>query len=258
MLHEIPPCGYRTTTGPEWVKAMIEQMLAAEVASHEVFEDPPGVVLLPEEEALVRNSIDSRRREFTTGRHCARNALARLGFPSDRPILSGEKGEPVWPDQVRGSITHCRGYRAAAVARAAGIASLGIDAEPNQQLPDGVLEAVALPREEIMTKELLRGFPGVYWDRMLFSAKESVYKTWFPLTHRSLEFDDALIEIDPVNGTFSARILPQGIRDIHNAPRGFAGRWIVGNGLVVTAIAVPAAADSLDRNRDSSRGVVTA
>ncbi|MEV3934201.1 MULTISPECIES: 4'-phosphopantetheinyl transferase [unclassified Streptomyces] len=225
---------------------MIEQLLAAEVASHEVFADPPGVTLLPEEEVLVRDSVESRRREFTTGRHCARTALARLKFPSDRPILSGKKGEPLWPDLVRGSITHCRGYRAAAVARTAEIASVGIDAEPHQQLPDGVLEAVALPEEEVRTKELLLGFPGVHWDRMLFSAKESVYKTWFPLTQRPLTFDDALIEIDPVGGTFSARILPQGVRGVHNAPRGFTGRWMVGNGIVATAITVPAVGGSLD------------
>nr|WP_051835928.1 4'-phosphopantetheinyl transferase superfamily protein [Streptomyces sp. NRRL WC-3549] len=241
---------------------MIEQLLAAEVASHEVFEDPPEVTLLAEEEALVRDSVESRRREFTTGRHCARTALGSLGFPSDRPILSGKRGEPLWPGGVRGSITHCRGYRAAAVARAAQVASVGIDAEPDQPLPDGVLEAVALPEEEVRTEELLLGHPGVHWDRMLFSAKESVYKTWFPLTHRPLEFDDAVIEIDPVGGTFSARILPQGVRGIHNAPRGFTGRWTVGNGLVVTAIAVPAVGGSLDRNPDrnldSSRGVNSA
>ncbi|KPC79008.1 MULTISPECIES: 4'-phosphopantetheinyl transferase family protein [unclassified Streptomyces] len=241
---------------------MIGQLLAAEIASHEVFTDPPEATLLPEEEVLVRDSVDSRRREFTTGRHCARMALARLKFPSDRPILSGERGEPLWPDQVRGSITHCRGYRAAVVARVAEIASVGIDAEPDQPLPDGVLEAVALPREVARTKELLRSFPGVHWDRMLFSAKESVYKTWFPLTRRPLGFEDALIEIDPGAGTFSARILSQGVRGIRNAPEGFTGRWIAGNGLVVTAITVPAAERSLDLNPDRKpdihRGVSTA
>ncbi|MEU1486994.1 4'-phosphopantetheinyl transferase superfamily protein [Streptomyces sp. NPDC005752] len=241
---------------------MIEQLLAAEVASYEAFEDPPGVTLLSEEEALVRDSVESRRREFTTGRHCARMALARLDVVSDRPILSGPRGEPLWPDQVRGSITHCRGYRAAVVARASEIASVGIDAEPDQPLPDGVLEAVALPEEEARTKELLRSFPGVRWDRMLFSAKESVYKTWFPITRRPLGFEDALIEIDPVGGTFSVRILPQGARGIRNAPEGFTGRWTAGKGLVVTAISVTAAERPLDLNPDRTpdihRGVGTA
>nr|WP_244167328.1 4'-phosphopantetheinyl transferase superfamily protein [Streptomyces mutomycini] len=112
------------------------------------------------------------------------------------------------------------------------------------------------------TKELLRNFPGVHWDRMLFSAKESVYKTWFPLTRRPLGFEDALIEIDPEAGTFSAHILPQGVRGIRSAPEGFTGRWIAGNGLVVTAITVPATERSLDLNPDRKpdihRGVSTA
>jgi 4'-phosphopantetheinyl transferase EntD len=32
-------------------------------------------------------------------------------------------------------------------------------------------------------RELLATLPGpVHWDRLLFSAKESVYKAWYPLT----------------------------------------------------------------------------
>ncbi|MEU3459415.1 4'-phosphopantetheinyl transferase superfamily protein [Streptomyces sp. NPDC006733] len=234
---------------------MLEQLLATEVASYELFTDPQGVRLLAAEEALVRNSVASRRREFTTGRHCARMALARLGLPSDRSILSGQRGEPVWPAQVRGSITHCRGYRAAAVARVTEIASVGIDAEPDEQLPGGVLRAVTLPEEEVRTKELSRDFPLVHWDRILFSAKESVYKTWYPLTHRPLEFDDATIEIDPANGTFAARILPHATRGVHQAPKGFTGRWTIQGGLVITAIAVPAAAHSPYRQLVGSRAM---
>jgi 4'-phosphopantetheinyl transferase EntD len=240
-------------TGPEGTKAMIEQLLSARVASYEVFADPHGVSLLAEEEALVRNSVASRRREFTTGRHCARMALARLGLPSDRSILAGRRGEPVWPARIRGSITHCRGYRAAAVARATEFASVGIDAEPDQQLPSGVLRAVALPEEHARTRALLRDFPRTHWDRILFSAKESVYKTWYPLTHRPLEFDDAAIEIDPVNGTFSARILPHATRGVPLAPKGFTGRWAIESGLVITAIAVPAAAHADYRQLAGSR-----
>ena len=44
-------------------------------------------------------------------------------------------------------MTHCEGYRAAALVRAGDLASLGIDAEPHAPLPEGVLAAVALPTE---------------------------------------------------------------------------------------------------------------
>ena len=64
-----------------------------------------------------------------------------------QPVLPGERGAPRWPAGVVGSMTHCAGYRAAALVRAADLASLGIDAEPHGPLPEGVLRRVALPAE---------------------------------------------------------------------------------------------------------------
>src|SRR5437868_12446432 len=107
---------------------MIERIVTAGVATSAVYDDPPGAVLFPEEEPAVAKAVDKRRREFTTVRWCAREALAGLGMPPV-PIMRGEKGAPRWPDGVVGSMTHCDGYRAAAVAKARDIAALGIDAE---------------------------------------------------------------------------------------------------------------------------------
>jgi 4'-phosphopantetheinyl transferase EntD len=75
---------------------------------------------------------------------------------------------------------------------------------------------------------------------MLFSAKESVYKAWFPLTQRWLGFEDASITIDPAEGTFTARLLVAGPVLGDGPLTGFTGRWLVGDGLIITAIAVPA------------------
>ena len=95
---------------------MIEAILPAEAAAEEAFSDPPGVALFPEEEAVIAKAVDKRRREFTTARACARAALARLGLPPV-PIVPGLRGAPQRPDGVVGSMTHCAGYRACAVAR---------------------------------------------------------------------------------------------------------------------------------------------
>jgi 4'-phosphopantetheinyl transferase EntD len=74
---------------------------------------------------------------------------------------------------------------------------------------------------------------------MLFSVKESVYKAWFPLTHRWLNFEDASVDIDPVSRTFTARLMVDG-PVVNGAPlTGFDGRWLVRDGLIVTAIVVP-------------------
>lgn len=77
-------------------------------------------------------------------------------------------------------MTHCDGYGAAALVRLTDLASLGIDAEPDGPLPDGVLESIALPAEVALLRRLGGARPGVHWDRLLFSAKESVYKAWYP------------------------------------------------------------------------------
>jgi 4'-phosphopantetheinyl transferase EntD len=218
---------------------VIEEILPAEVAVAEARDDPREATLFPEEEALLTRAVGKRRREFTTARFCARRALAELGLPPV-PLLPGPKGEPQWPAGITGSITHCDGYRAAVVARTAAVVTIGIDAEPHGALPNGVLDAVSLPEERAWLSELGRTYPTVAWDRLLFSAKESVYKAWFPVARRWLGFEEAAITIDP-GGTFSARLLVPGPQVGVYELSGFAGRWLARDGLVLTAIALTAA-----------------
>ena len=217
---------------------MIEAILPAEAAAEEAFGDPPGAVLFPEEEVVIAKAVDKRRREFTTARACARAALTRLGI-APAPILPGLRGAPQWPDGVVGSMTHCAGYRACAVARDRDLLTIGLDAEPHGQLPEGVLGAVSLAEERERLAALAAAAPGTHWDRMLFSAKESVYKAWFPLTQRWLGFAEASVSIDPDRGTFTARLLVDGPELADGPLTSFTGRWLVEAGLIITAIAVP-------------------
>ncbi len=217
---------------------MIEEILGPGVSAAETFGDAAGVVLFPEEEAVVARAVPKRRREFATARACARAALAGLGVPS-APIVPGYRGAPQWPPDVVGSITHCDGYRAAAVALTADVITLGVDAEPDEPLPDGVLELVARPEERAWLEGPGCGAAGPSWDRLLFSAKESVYKAWFPLTGRWLDFGDAVLTFDPA-GTFTARLLVPGPAVGDRQVAGFAGRWLVHDGLILTAIVMPA------------------
>ena len=219
---------------------MIGEILPATVAFAEAFADPPDVVLFPEEEALLVRAVEKRRREFGTARHCARTALGALGVPP-APILPGEAGAPQWPAGIVGSITHCAGYRAAVVARAHDVLTIGIDAEPDQSLPGEVLALVSRPDERARLADLASAAPGVSWDRLLFSAKESVYKAWFPLARRWLGFADADITINPEDGTFDARLLVPGPVVGGTALAGLAGRWLARDGVILTAITVPGA-----------------
>jgi 4'-phosphopantetheinyl transferase EntD len=218
---------------------MIEAILPDGTVAVDTFTDPPDATLFPEEAAFVRQSVEKRRLEFTTARWCARRAMTELGRPP-AAVLRGARGEPRWPAGLVGSITHCAGYRGAVLAEKDVITTVGIDAEPNEPLTNGVLEAVARPDEQARIEDLLREHPSVRWDRLLFSAKESVYKSWFPLTSRWLDFEEADLVIDPEAGTFAARLLATGGRMHGRELTGFDGRWMVGQGLILTAIAVPA------------------
>ncbi|MFO1059858.1 MAG: 4'-phosphopantetheinyl transferase superfamily protein [Dongiaceae bacterium] len=214
---------------------MIEALLPPGVACSEIRGGDPGAALLPEEAALLGRAVEKRVREFTEGRHCARMALRRLGLPA-APILRGEGREPLWPAGIVGSITHCEGYRAAAVARASAAATLGIDAEIHAPLPQGVARMVLVEEERDW---LARAPEGICWDRVIFSAKESVFKAWWPLARRWLDFGQAAIALQPEAGRFEARLLVEAPVIEGRPLAGFAGRWLVEDGLVLTAIALP-------------------
>jgi 4'-phosphopantetheinyl transferase EntD len=219
---------------------MIEQLLPHDAVAVEAFEDVPGELIFPGEESLVVNAIEARRREFITARRCAREALAKLGY-APVPIRAGPKREPLWPAGLVGSITHTTGFRAAAVASRSVLASIGIDTEQNNRLPDGVEESITVPGEPEMLAVLSRTFPAMHWGRLLFSAKESVYKAWYPLTGRWLGFEDARVVINSV-GTFAAKLLVDGARTDGGLPLvELSGRFIVAHDLIATAVTVPSA-----------------
>ncbi|MCT7354078.1 4'-phosphopantetheinyl transferase superfamily protein [Streptomyces sp. 15-116A] len=223
---------------------MIEELLPQTVVVVEAHGDEgTDAPLFPAEEALLTKAVAKRRREFTAVRSCARRAMEKLGVPP-QPVLPGERGAPGWPAGLLGSMTHCDGYCAAALVRAGDLASLGIDAEVHGPLPEGVLPAIALPAEAARIGRLSEQRPEVHWDRLLFSAKESVYKAWFPLTGKWLDFTEADIDLhaDPgerTRGAFRAELLVPGPLVGGRRIGHFQGRWSTERGLIATAIAVP-------------------
>lgn len=229
--------------GRQWNPAQIEtriltEMLPESVASAEVFGDLDGVTLFAQEQTLVERAVDKRRRTFATGRGCARHALGALGFAPE-PILRDEHGVPLWPEGVVGSITHCDGYCAAAVAWLRNLRSIGIDAEPNLEIPSGVLARIALPAEQAWLRDYTATDPAVSWGRLLFSIKEAVYKARYQLVRGRLDFAGPLIAVDPLQGTFTAQV--QDGEPAQKQISELAGRWCVQDDLLVTTATVPLA-----------------
>jgi hypothetical protein len=113
-----------------------------------------GDAALFAEEAIVARAVDKHRREFATGRDCAHTAMRKLGL-GPRSVLAGECGEPLSHRQPR-----------------------WLGSASTQSLTCGCHAACFrqwLARELPMLSQLGRAVPGVWWDRLLFNANESIY-----------------------------------------------------------------------------------
>jgi 4'-phosphopantetheinyl transferase EntD len=211
---------------------MLGMLVPAWVSAQAAFDDVPESTMHPAEAAAIAHAIPARRREFATVRDCARRALRRLGIPP-AAILPDADGAPRWPAGVVGSMTHCDGYRAAVVARSDRLRAIGIDAETHAPLPGMAGDLVLQDEERTHLRALAGADPDLHWDRIVFCAKESVYKACFPSTRRWLDFAD--ISVTPhAGGTFRARLLVDE-PGLAAGRDGLAGRWAVDRGLVMAA-----------------------
>lgn len=194
-----------------------------------------------QEDQYVADAVEARQQEFRTVRICARQALAEFGH-GDHILVPDEHRAPVWPPNIVGSMTHAAGLRAAAVASTGDFSGIGIDAEPHQALPAEVVDVILLPEEQRLAARLQAEDPGIAWDKLMFSAKESVFKTWYPLARLWLDFLECEIAVGHEPGAFTARILQASTE--HNGVdlSLLRGKWMnespVGHGLLATAITV--------------------
>jgi 4'-phosphopantetheinyl transferase EntD len=164
--------------------------------------DEPAQPLFPEEEALVARAVAKRRREFAKGRECARAAMERLGIHGV-PLLSGTDREPLWPKEIAGSITHTRGFCAVAVAPSEHYDGIGIDAEPAEPLAENIVERICHDADRSSWLAVTSIDSSVI-PRLVFSAKEAVYKCQFPLTRTFLGFEDVGVNLG--NGVFQGHL----------------------------------------------------
>ncbi len=182
------------------------------------------------EAELVAGATTARRREFATGRACAREALSQLDLGDHGPLTADGRGAPLWPAGVVGSITHTTGWTGAVAARRGwgrGLSGLGLDAEPVAPLPAGVLEVVASPGERQDLRRLGAADPTPTWPVVLFTAKEAAYKAVYPSTGEVLAHDDVAVDLR-ADGRFTATARRRRVR----------GRWVQGHRVVVSLAVV--------------------
>jgi 4'-phosphopantetheinyl transferase EntD len=103
-------------------------------------------------------------------------------------IPKRSSGAPIWPRGTVGSLAHDSAVAVAALASQREFASIGIDIEPAEALPPGVVETIATPREQLSLNAY------VYGGRLLFVAKEAVFKAVADRDHIFLDYHD--VEVD--------------------------------------------------------------
>jgi 4'-phosphopantetheinyl transferase EntD len=210
--------------------ATISQVFPADVVTISIEPNGLSYGLYPQEAAHVAMAVQKRRQEYAAGRACAREALRQLGY-GEPAVLSRNDGAPIWPPGVVGSITHCPGYCGAAVARRGRIVGLGVDAEPIGELPPDLRPLVCSEWE----RNWIDTHQGAYATdlyKLMFSAKESVFKAIHPLVRCMVAFDDVTIRVGPDAAIFGAAIF-----HIDLAPwlaDQFRG-WIIGRFLVTSS-----------------------
>lgn len=164
-------------------------------------EYPDDFELLGAEREQLAPMTARRRREFIHGRSCARLALAGLGY-QDCHVPSSSERAPVWPNGVVGSISHCDDAAAAAAAHGVDVDGIGLDLERCDELDRDLLPMICrteeLARIEGSDIELMLA-------KLIFSAKESVFKCIWPTVRRFVDFPDVEIQLDLDRNTFRAR-----------------------------------------------------
>lgn len=159
--------------------------------------------LMREEKAIIENAVDKRRREFTAGRTCARGILGQLGFSGDPVIGKDRYGAPAWPEGITGSISHADDLCVVSIGRRTReLTSLGVDVEKDTDLDPELVDMVCDEREkaacvDARTEDRLR------IAKVIFSAKESVYKCLYPVVKTMLDFHDVHIQLDAAGNTFT-------------------------------------------------------
>ena len=181
------------------------------------FADPAA--LLGEETDALRTAIPARAREFAAGRIAARQALGRrLAIPM------GRDRAPVWPQGWAGSISHAAGW-AVAIARDGG-ALIGVDLEPDEDLPEDILPEILTPAERMRLGADLR------LARRIFAIKEAVYTAQYPVTRQVFDFQTLEISLS------ESRFFAEFRHSVGPFARGsgISGGWASGGGLILAGV----------------------
>jgi 4'-phosphopantetheinyl transferase EntD len=168
-------------------------------------EDYSNYVLHREELGILSpRACRKKQVEFASGRAAAHVALNQIRFANAFPVLRGQKGEPLWPEGIAGSITHCHPWSVAVAVKCPNLTTIGVDLETTEGMKGTDIS-------ELICRgaELDWAHNGILQERltMIFSAKEATYKAFYPLCRRYIDFKDIELTWVPAQSYFQGKFL---------------------------------------------------
>ena len=146
-----------------------------------------------EENYFSQLSSVSRKEHYRSGRICAGEVLSKLGTLGQPVLRDPQTREPLWPEGISGAITHSGKWAAAAAGKTSDVSGIGIDLEDlERQVDSRISRHVCIPEEQKWLQECGEDFLEQNL-KIIFSAKESIFKAFFPYTRTYLHFHDARI-----------------------------------------------------------------
>lgn len=158
-----------------------------------------------EEQSILEQSLsETNRIKFRLGRVAAKLALAKIGVKSG--VLRDKDGAPIWPQDVVGSISHCKEFGVACVGKSAEFLTVGIDIEDtSRSFKYPITSRIATQSEQLWCKSNSRYETGKAIS--LFAAKEALYKALAPLVKRYFGFHAAELLWLPESSSFQVTLL---------------------------------------------------
>ncbi|MDX8353085.1 4'-phosphopantetheinyl transferase family protein [Cognatiyoonia sp. IB215182] len=176
----------------EEIRAALQDMLGPGFGVGVTDPRDPAEGLLPEETPAVARAVEKRQRDFAAGRRASREAMSALGV-APAAIPQGEQREPVWPQGLTGSISHCITCCIATVAHTNQHRTIGVDIEPATPLDPDLIPMICTAEE----RNWLPTQPDPNLAaKQIFSAKEAIYKAQFPLTREVIGFKAVTLHFD--------------------------------------------------------------
>jgi len=153
--------------------------------------------------ASLINAVTKRRAEFLAGRYCVDKALRQLNIHNS-VIGTGKHRNPLWPQNIKGSISHCDNYAVAVATDRKDVLGIGIDIEnkiTEETFYKTQSQILSKTETDIISSDKVKQTLAF---GIAFSLKESFFKAAYPTVEKYFDFNAVSInEIDWTQQTVS-------------------------------------------------------